>query len=135
MATHDDRLVPLADQLVNLTPRRDTESRPPETTHLHDGEYLFRQGDPGELVYIVERGAIDILRDREDGTEELLTTVRPTGYFGELAPMFGLQRSASARASDATTVTGYTVRDFRAQHSGSVGQLLSGGVDVVEGNA
>jgi putative ABC transport system ATP-binding protein len=135
VATHDDRLVPLADQLVNLTPRRDTESRAPETTQLLEGEYLFRQGEPGELVYVVESGAIDILRTREDGTEELLTTVRPTGYFGELAPMFGLQRAAAARAATPTTVTGYTVRDFRAQHSGSVGQLLSGAVDVVEGNA
>jgi len=135
VATHDDRLVPLADQLVNLTPRRDTESRAPETTQLHEGEYLFHQGDPGELVYIVQSGAIDLLRAREDGSEELLTTVRPTGYFGELAPMFGLQRAASARAATASSVTGYTVRDFRAQHSGSVGQLLSGAVDVVEGNA
>lgn len=90
IATHDDRLVPLADHLVNLTPRRDTESRAPETTQLHAGEYLFHQGEPGELVYVVETGAIDLLRTREDGTEELLTTVQPTGYFGELAPMFGL---------------------------------------------
>jgi len=135
VATHDDRLVPLADQLVNLTPRRDTESRPPETTQLREGEFLFRQGEPGELVYIVDDGAIDIVRNREDGSEELLTTVRPPGYFGELAPMFGLQRAASARAAVPTTVTGYTVRDFRAQHSGSVGQLLSGAIDAVEGNA
>ena len=86
-------------------------------------------------MYVVETGAIDLLRTREDGSEDLLTTVRPTGYFGELAPMFGLQRSAAARAATPSTVIGYTVRDFRAQHSGSVGQLLSGGVDTVEGNA
>jgi putative ABC transport system ATP-binding protein len=132
VATHDDRLVPLADHLVNLTPRREMESRPPETNQLAAGEILFRQGDPGELVYVVESGTIDLIRTREDGTEELLITVTPDGYFGELAPMFGLQRAATARASSPATVTGYTMRDFRTRHKGSVGELLSGAVDATE---
>jgi putative ABC transport system ATP-binding protein len=135
VATHDDRLVPLADRLVNLTPRREMESRPPETTELAAGEILFEQGDPGELVYVVESGKIDLVRTREDGAEELLITVTPDGYFGELAPMFGLQRAATARASTAAKVTGYTMRDFRARHSGTVGELLSGAVDAAESDA
>ena len=135
VATHDDRLVPLADQIMNLTPRRATESRPPETRELAAGEILFEQGDPGELVYVVEAGTIDLVRVREDGTEELLVSVDPDGYFGELAPMFGLQRAATARAKTAARVTGYTVRDFRSRHSGSVGELLSGAVDATEGDA
>jgi CRP-like cAMP-binding protein len=69
---------------------------------------------------------------RQDGSEKLFTTVQPGGYFGELAPMFGLQRSATARAAVWSMVTGYTVRDFRARHSGSVGQLLSNAVNSVE---
>jgi putative ABC transport system ATP-binding protein len=132
VATHDDRLVPLADRIVNLTPRRGTESRPPATKHLKAGEILFRQGEPGELVYVVDEGAVDIVATRQDGSEKLFTTVQPGGYFGELAPMFGLQRSATARAAVSSMVTGYTVRDFRARHSGSVGQLLSNAVDSVE---
>jgi putative ABC transport system ATP-binding protein len=135
VATHDDRLVPLADRLVNLTPRREMESRSPETTELAAGEILFEQGDPGELVYVVESGTIDLVRTREDGAEELLITVTPDGYFGELAPMFGLQRAATARAGTAAKVTGYTMRDFRARHSGTVGELLSGAVDATEGDA
>ena len=134
VATHDDRLVPLADRLVNLTPRRETESRPPETSDLAAGQVLFEQGDAGELVYVVNSGTIDLVRTREDGTEELLVTVAPNGYFGELAPMFGLQRAATARAGSAAQVTGYTMRDFRAHHSGSVGDLLRGAVDATEGD-
>jgi putative ABC transport system ATP-binding protein len=53
------------------------------------------------------------VRHQRDGREELLTTVVEGGYFGELAPTFGLRRSATARAAAASTVTGYTVRDFR----------------------
>ena len=36
-------------------------------------------------------------------------------YFGELAPLFGLRRSATARAGTAAVVTGYDVTEFRAR--------------------
>ena len=52
------------------------------------------------------------------GGEEILQIVEPGGYFGELAPMFGLQRAASARAGDGGAVlTGYTLRDFRGRQA------------------
>jgi putative ABC transport system ATP-binding protein len=118
VATHDERLLPLADRIVELTLRAPAEIRPPERVSLEPGEVLFRQGDPGELVYIVESGAIEIVRERADGTEELLNVVEPSGYFGELAPMFGLRRSATARArAEPTVLTGMTMRDFRAQRA------------------
>ena len=34
-------------------------------------------------------------------------------YFGELAPMFGLARSATARAAGPTVVTGIPLTEFR----------------------
>jgi putative ABC transport system ATP-binding protein len=34
-------------------------------------------------------------------------------YFGELGPLFGLRRSATARAVKHAVVTDYTARDFR----------------------
>ena len=81
IATHDERLLPLADR-------------------------------------VVESGAIVITRELAGGGEEILQVVEPGGYFGELAPMFGLQRAASARGGDVpTVVTGYTLRDFRGRQS------------------
>ena len=113
VATHDERLIPLADGVVNLTPRADTTPREPETIHLGRGEVVFTQGDRGDLVYVVETGQIQILRTRDDGTEEDVARVDAGSYFGELAPMFGLRRSATARAAAPTTLTGYGMRDFR----------------------
>jgi putative ABC transport system ATP-binding protein len=114
IATHDERLLPLADRVVELTPRPTNETRPPEVSTLTTGEVLFRQGDFGDLVYEVDTGCIEIVQEMADGGEQILTQVEPGGYFGELAPMFGLPRTATARAaSEATTVTGYTLRDFR----------------------
>lgn len=63
---------------------------------------------------------------RQDGRDQLLTTVVDSGYFGELAPTFGLRRSATARAAAPSTVTGYTVRDFRDRvRPGSLGDAVT----------
>jgi len=114
VATHDERLLPLADRVVELTPRATAETRPPETRILAPGDVLFRQGDAGDLVYEVDSGAVEIVGELADGGEELLRVIQQAGYFGELAPMFGLRRSATARAAGSgATVTGYTLRDFR----------------------
>ena len=131
VATHDDRLVPLADAIVNLTPRAATEERPPERCELAAGEVLFREGDHGDLVYMIDEGQIDLFRERDDGTEELLHRADAGGYFGELAPMLGLPRSATARAVGPAVLTGYTLRSFRAQVGGPTpGSLLEGAADA-----
>ena len=117
IATHDERLLPLADRVVELTPRPTDESRPPERVELAPGEVLFRQGDTGALVYEVDEGRIEIVQELDDGGEAILAVIEGESYFGELAPMFGLRRSATARATpDApAVVTGRTLRDFRAR--------------------
>jgi putative ABC transport system ATP-binding protein len=122
VATHDDRLLPLADRVIELTPRASGEALPPETVTLGRGEVLFEQGDVGLRVYVVDSGTVEIYRELEDGTEEQLATIGPGNYFGELAPMFGLRRSASARAGDArTVVTGLSLRDFRERRGAVAG--------------
>jgi putative ABC transport system ATP-binding protein len=118
IATHDERLLPLADRVVELTPRAAGEALPPEQVTLEPGAVLFRQGDAGDRVYVVESGRVEIFRETADGTDERVTVIEPGGYFGELAPMFGLRRSAGARALDGpATVTGYSLRDFRTRHA------------------
>jgi putative ABC transport system ATP-binding protein len=117
VATHDERLLPLADEIVELTPHRSEETRPPQRVALQPGEVLFRQGDAGDLVYEVNEGNIEIVQEMFNGDETLLAVIEPGNYFGELAPMFGLRRSATARATatNSAVVTGYTMRDFRTR--------------------
>jgi putative ABC transport system ATP-binding protein len=95
------------------------DARPPEKVELAPGDVLFEQGDPGDLVYVVECGEVEIFRVQADGTDERVTVIEAGGYFGELAPMFGLRRSAGARAIGDVIVTGYNLRDFRARHATS----------------
>jgi putative ABC transport system ATP-binding protein len=118
VATHDDRLLPLADTVVELTPRSQMVAEHRVVT-MSDGEILFGQGDAGDLVYVVERGEIELTRERESGETEVVAHIVEGRYFGELAPMFGLRRSATARAVGPTTVRGSSPTEFRA----SMGRL------------
>ena len=113
VATHDNRLLPLADQTVELVPSVAMATREPERVELAAGETLFRQGSWGELIYVVERGEIEIVAERIDGTEELRTVLAAGDYFGEIGPLFGMPRSATARARTDAAVVGFTTRDVR----------------------
>lgn len=116
IATHDERLMPLADHVVELTPRAAADAGPPREVTLLPGEQLFAQGDAGDFIYVVESGTVAVSRERADGGEEIVGRFDPGEYFGELAPTFGLQRSAGARAGeDGAVVTGYSVKDFRSR--------------------
>jgi len=113
VATHDERLLPLADKVVHLSQPMLAESRPPQQFEFDSGQVVFEQGDHSDLVYTIEDGHIEIVRQRADGTEELVAVLGPGRYFGELGPLFGLRRSATAQAVEQAVLTGYTPRDFR----------------------
>ncbi|MEY2476237.1 MAG: putative transport system ATP-binding protein [Actinomycetota bacterium] len=113
VATHDDRLTPLADHIVELGARPVMVETSPRRVELEPGQILFRQGDDSDLVYVVEAGEIEIFRVRADGSEELVNRIGPPGYFGELGPLLGTPRSASARAWNFTVLTGYSTADFQ----------------------
>lgn len=70
VATHDHRLLPLADQVVERVPNVAMSVHPPERRSYAAGETIFNQGSWGELIYVVESGAIEIIGERADGTEE-----------------------------------------------------------------
>jgi putative ABC transport system ATP-binding protein len=113
VATHDERLLPLADRVVHLSAPAIGGSRPPERLEYEPGQLVFEQGAHSDLVYTIEDGEIEIVRQRADGGQEPVALLGEGQYFGELGPLFGLRRSATARAVKHAVVTGYTARDFR----------------------
>ena len=113
VATHDDRLLPLADQIIEMVPRFQEDASAPTTTELATGEVLFAQGSRGNRIFVIESGSIEIVREHTDGTTELLATLEANQHFGEMGPLFGLPRSATARAGSAAELVGYTPEQFR----------------------
>ena len=87
-------------------------------TELDSGDLLFAQGSRGGRIFVIEEGEIDILRELGGGQSELLATLGPGEHFGEMGPLFGIARSASARARTPARLSGYTPEQFR-QHVGA----------------
>jgi putative ABC transport system ATP-binding protein len=128
VATHDERLLPLADRAVAMSPKAEDGTAAARELVLAPGEVLFEQGEPGDLVYVIEEGEVEIVRVLADRREELLARIGPGRYFGELAPLFGIRRSATARASTRARVVGLTVVEFRRRFGGEkLAELLRQG--------
>jgi putative ABC transport system ATP-binding protein len=113
VSTHDQRLLPLADQVVELVPEFGRSDRPPVRQKLAPGEVLFRQGSWGDTIYTVESGEIEIVGELANGGERLLAVKESGTYFGEVGPLYHMPRSATARARVAAVVVGYSAREFR----------------------
>ncbi|HVS13398.1 MAG TPA: cyclic nucleotide-binding domain-containing protein [Thermoanaerobaculia bacterium] len=63
------------------------------------GEVIFTQGEPGDLMYVIEEGEVEIVHRAEEGApEERLAVLQHGDFFGEMAVLEGEPRTASARA-------------------------------------
>jgi CRP-like cAMP-binding protein len=64
------------------------------------GEVICKEGEPGDTMYVIQTGEVDI---QVDG--KLMETAGPGGVFGEMALIDTSQRSATAMAkTDCTLV-------------------------------
>lgn len=80
--------------------------------HFLAGENVFRQGDAGDLVYVIVTGEVDVIREEPDGSERLLATMGPGEYFGEMALLSDAPRTATVRARTALEAIAMARADF-----------------------
>src|SRR4029077_8921593 len=64
------------------------------------GEVLFRAGDEGDAMYIIEEGKVRIFVRAKDGDEVTLTELQRGDFFGEMVLLDGKPRSADARVAE-----------------------------------
>jgi CRP/FNR family cyclic AMP-dependent transcriptional regulator len=67
-----------------------------ETLDCRAGAFLFRAGDQGDAMYLIERGKVRICVYTMDGREVTLTEFCRGDFFGEMALLDGQRRSADA---------------------------------------
>src|SRR5881296_184889 len=67
-----------------------------ESIDSRAGSVLFRAGDEGNVMYIIERGKVRICVHTVDGREVTLTELDRGDFFGEMALLEGQRRSADA---------------------------------------
>jgi putative ABC transport system ATP-binding protein len=117
VATHDTRIVPLADIVIQLSP---TATPAPARAQqapvrLGPGAVLLEHGTVEDLIYVVTEGEVEIAPESSDAGGGLLKIGKPDNYAGQLGPMVRIPRSATVRAPHEATVVSYTVEAFRRQ--------------------
>jgi CRP-like cAMP-binding protein len=108
----------LADRLAHLS-RSDllrhlpSEHMLPMVEHVQErrvtpGEIVIRHGDPGDALYLVAAGNLDVL----DSDERVLATLGPGQAFGEMALLSGGKRTATVRAQTDALLLMVAKEDF-----------------------
>src|SRR4051812_23248828 len=67
------------------------------------GEYVFRVGDPGDSLFVISSGAVEMYVKNDTGERIVLETAKRGDFFGELSLLDSGGRSASAKAVEDTT--------------------------------
>jgi CRP-like cAMP-binding protein len=75
------------------------------------GEWLFRHGDRGDSMYIVARGAVEVMEERGDVSTRI-ATLGGGDVLGEMSLLSGEPRNAGARALTSVTVGRISRADF-----------------------
>jgi CRP-like cAMP-binding protein/di/tricarboxylate transporter len=72
-----------------------------EKTVLTVGAVLFEQGDPGDRMYIINSGRIELFIQKPDGSRQSLVVLGEGDSLGEMSLLTGESRSATAVAATA----------------------------------
>jgi CRP-like cAMP-binding protein len=130
-----------AEQIEQILPRI-------HDRQLKAGEILFRAGDPGDALYIVGRGKVEVLANGSPGAEASGGAIAVLGKghaFGEMSLLSGGPRSATIRAVEETDLLEIGKDDFdrlvatdrqladavkRISHQRAISNLSAGGTDA-----
>ena len=67
--------------------------------HFKPGQVIFAAGEKGDGFYVVQEGGVEIFADVGNYETRVLARVGPGDFFGEMAVLDDVPRSASARAT------------------------------------
>lgn len=81
------------------------------------GEYVFRQGDPGDRIYVVKSGEVEVIREDPEAGDRVLARLGEGDYFGEMALLSQAPRSASVKAFSDVTTLAISQQEFQSLFS------------------
>jgi len=82
------------------------------SVELKGGSHLFRVGDSGDAMYIIESGRVRITVTDADGREVILASLGHGDFFGEIAMLDGHGRSADATVTEDSRLAVLTRENF-----------------------
>lgn len=83
-----------------------------EEQKFKSGATLFKEGEPGNRLYIIADGEVRISRDIPGSGEEALTVLKKGACFGEMSVFDRSERSTDAIANKDCTLITITRSDF-----------------------
>ena len=78
------------------------------------GEYVFKQNDTGEKLYVVEKGAVSLIKSIGNDLDKTVLIAFEGTIFGEFGFIDGRTRSASALVTDDAILISLDRKDFDA---------------------
>ena len=81
--------------------------------HFEPGEYVFREGDRGDSLYVLISGSAEVVTTGENGAERVLTVLQAGQFFGEIAMLQQRNRTASVRCRTAMNVVALPQGQFQ----------------------
>jgi CRP-like cAMP-binding protein len=79
---------------------------------VESGTVLLREQTPGNTMYVIAEGSVEIVKGLGTPEEVVLTQLQPADFFGEMSIVEVVNRSASVRAVGRTTLYGIKNTDL-----------------------
>ncbi|MFD2445137.1 Crp/Fnr family transcriptional regulator [Bacillus sp. CGMCC 1.16607] len=79
----------------------------------HKGEYIFREGEPSETLFVVHKGTIKVSKVSDEGKEQILRILFPGDFIGQYSLMENKKHYADAEVLEETTVCHLQKNDFK----------------------
>jgi len=73
---------------------------------------ICKIGDPGDTMYIIISGSVDIIIEDKSGNEQVVASSGSGDYFGEMALLTGEPRSATVRTKEPSEMFLLVQKDF-----------------------
>jgi CRP-like cAMP-binding protein len=84
--------------------------------HAREGDEIIRAGDHGDRFYVVDSGEVDVVLDGQPARRE-----GPESYFGEIALLRDVPRTATVRAASDVHLFALDRDDFLPAVTGHAG--------------
>ena len=81
--------------------------------HFEPGQEVFRQGDLGDRIYVIQSGKAAVMRE-QGGRSERLAELGAGQFFGEMALLSETVRGATIRCTEAMTALSLPKHEFAA---------------------
>src|SRR5436305_3836818 len=78
------------------------------------GQYVFKEGDSGERLYVVEKGALSLIKSIGSDLDKTILIAPEGSVFGEFSFIDGSTRSASALVTGDAVLLSLDREDFDA---------------------